>query len=365
MEDFYQKYSKLLQEFDSLPRLKISKSIFDVTGYSHYENIASNILAFYFDPDNEHGLDDLLLRSLISLANSEEVHINNVEVGREVSTRGGGRIDFRIITDDQIIGIENKIFSKLHNDLEDYSSSIDHWVKDSGKDGSIKIVLSIRELECGSGFINIIFSKCCAKIRENMGKYANTSSQKWSLYLIDFLTNLEKLGGKGMEINRNDRFFIDNHHKIESLIEARKIFTQKLHSKVDELEGLCSEVKELNECYNQWKFQNICLVHEYNLSRKAAVKLDLFISSSGWELSILSVNHESTDHLVCLLETNPLFEKGIKDKGTYESYGSARYLLVKYELTTALDAIAADLLNWSKLLIEADNNYDAKHKENN
>ena len=92
MEDFYQKYSKLLQEFDSLPKLNKShsnksQSIFNIAGYPHYENVASNILAFYFNPDNEHGLGNLLLHSLLSLTNSEVMYLNNVKVDREVYTK--------------------------------------------------------------------------------------------------------------------------------------------------------------------------------------------------------------------------------------------------------------------------------------
>ena len=321
-------------------------------------------MAFYFDPDNEHGLDDLLLRSLISLANSEEVHLNNVEVNREVSTRGGGRIDFRIITDDQIIGIENKIFSKLHNNLEDYSSSVDYWVKDYGKEGSIKIVLSIWDLECGSGFINITYSKYCANIRENMGKYANTSSQKWSLYLIDFLTNLEKLGGKGMEIDRNDRFFIDNHHRIESLIKAQKMFTQKLHSKINELEALCGESKELDKCSRQWIYASICLVHEYNLSGNTIV-LDLYIKPSGWFLTLFGRNQESKEYLKKILAFEPLSREVLKFGAAYNSHGSSNYSLNTYELSANLEDIAKDLLEWSDILIETDKNYNAKNKETN
>ena len=87
MEDFYQEYSELLQEFNSLPKLNKSKSnksqsIFNIAGYPHYENVASNILAFYFNPDNEHGLGNLLLHSLLSLINPEITYISCLEFFR-------------------------------------------------------------------------------------------------------------------------------------------------------------------------------------------------------------------------------------------------------------------------------------------
>ena len=58
-------YDDLLYEFEALPQ--ISMSIFDIAGYPHYENVCSNILAFYLDPNNEHGLGKLLYLCLMSL----------------------------------------------------------------------------------------------------------------------------------------------------------------------------------------------------------------------------------------------------------------------------------------------------------
>ncbi len=51
MTSSYDDYWELLFEFESIP--DISKSIFDITGYPHYENVSSNILAFYLNPNNE------------------------------------------------------------------------------------------------------------------------------------------------------------------------------------------------------------------------------------------------------------------------------------------------------------------------
>ena len=366
MEDFHQKYSKLLQEFGALPKPKASKSIFDITSRSYYENVISDILAFYFDPDNEHGLRDLMLRSLVNLTDSGDIRLDNVKVTREFPTIGKGRIDFLVETDDQIIGIENKKFSKLHNNLEDYSVSIDQLAENLNKEANIKIVLSINDLKCDYGFVNITYRQYCAKIRENLGKYVNASSQKWTLFLIDFLIDFEKLGGIDIDMNNPlDNFFISKDEEINFLIKARDDFVARLPLKVNALAGLCDEIKGLEECSKQWIFKNICLVHQYELSAGAAIKLDLFIFSSGWELSILSANHESIEHLTCLLDTDPLFEKGIKDKGTYESYGSARYLLAKYDLTANLEDIAKGILEWSNILIETDKNYNAKNKETN
>ena len=46
------------------------KTFFDVTGFPHYENVISNILAFFFDTNEEHGFKDLWLKSLFECYNS-------------------------------------------------------------------------------------------------------------------------------------------------------------------------------------------------------------------------------------------------------------------------------------------------------
>ena len=112
MQSFYDKYLELLHDFESLPDSKNSESIFDIAGYPHYENVSSNILAFYLNPNNEHGLGDLLFSSLMNLAGGIEIQQGNVQVSREVSTNKGGRLDIVIETDNQIILSNGSLYTK-------------------------------------------------------------------------------------------------------------------------------------------------------------------------------------------------------------------------------------------------------------
>lgn len=78
-------YDDLLYEFEALPQ--ISMSIFDSAGYPHYENVCSNILAFYLDPNNEHGLGKLLYLCLMNLISANEARPDSAQsfrVSREV-----------------------------------------------------------------------------------------------------------------------------------------------------------------------------------------------------------------------------------------------------------------------------------------
>ena len=49
-------FEEILKEFESIPEELKSASIFNIAGYPHYENVSSNILAFYFNPNAELGI---------------------------------------------------------------------------------------------------------------------------------------------------------------------------------------------------------------------------------------------------------------------------------------------------------------------
>ena len=65
----------LLDEFKKLPgRIRRPETFMEIAGYPHYENVCSNFLAFFFDPEGPHGLGSLFLDALfdsLSIAGSE------------------------------------------------------------------------------------------------------------------------------------------------------------------------------------------------------------------------------------------------------------------------------------------------------
>jgi len=99
MSDKYNVFLGLIQEFESLPHISKSENIFNITGYPHYENVSSNILSFYLNPNNEHGLGNLFFSSLMILVTGNKPPTDNFQVNREVSTLNKGRIDIVIETD--------------------------------------------------------------------------------------------------------------------------------------------------------------------------------------------------------------------------------------------------------------------------
>ena len=60
----------------------------EIARYPHFENVCSNILAFYLQPSNNHGFGTLFLDVLVTLINEEMVTDGgDIDVRREELTR--------------------------------------------------------------------------------------------------------------------------------------------------------------------------------------------------------------------------------------------------------------------------------------
>ena len=66
------------------------KTFFSIGGRGYYEDPTSDVLAFYLDPNEEHGLGDLVLQSLVTVsAMGDKIRWNKdaqFAIYREVST---------------------------------------------------------------------------------------------------------------------------------------------------------------------------------------------------------------------------------------------------------------------------------------
>lgn len=340
--DSFENFLAVLHDFESLPTTSESESIFDVAGYPHYENVCSNILAFYLNPNNEHGLGSLLFSSLMNLAKSGDSCQGNFQVYREYSTKRGGRLDLLIETDNQLIGIENKIFHDLRNDLYDYSSTIDELSVQKNL-SPVKIVLSIKDHAVDNGFIGITYKNFIAEIRQRLGLYAGKSSQKWLLYLLDFMSSMENFTGKNMELDELDQFFIEHHKRVDDLLNARNKFMSKLYSKVSDLSGIIGEQKECKK----WIYAKSCLVHDFILSDHS-IAFDLHISPTGWTFMVFDRKQKPQAYLSELLFEPPISEFEIICK-------DSRYILEEFPLATDLIVIKEKLLSWFSRIVDADN----------
>ena len=247
-------YISILEDFKNIKSNinKIELDFFSVSGYSHYENVISNILSFYLDSNEEHNMKDLWVASLISAYNKnskKEVldenfyDTNNIE--REKQTDKGGRIDLYLEANDYHIIVENKIYHDLGNDLDDYNSTIFNKYK-LDQSNMINIVLSLNKIENSLpvNFVNITYDDLFCEIKLKIGKYLPNINQKWFLFMTELMKNIEKLkGGQTMELNRELQEIYKDSEKEEKLQKLLDNVSNDFDAKAEFLKNVINEIK--------------------------------------------------------------------------------------------------------------------------
>lgn len=345
-------FLKLLLAFRALPATKSSRTLMEVAGYPHYENVCSNILGFYFDPTAEHGMKDLLMSAFLRMADIREVpHLGKVSVTRELGTPGGKRIDLVIDCDVLTIGIENKIFHWEANDFEEYARLIGRLGK--GKEIVIKAVLGLHPVRESAllkgGFVSYTYAQLWSHVRELLGHYISHADPKWVSYLVDFIETNNNLAGANMELKKTDQFFIEHHAVIEQMFAERNAFLARLNQKVATLTTLLSEAAEAVALSKPpWIYLQNCLVLDFQFAGVHSLAFDVYLQPNGWELQLFARNKKSREFLIGLVGQPPLRER----VGRAEILDD-RHILQRWPIATDLGEIRDALIAWIRALTAA------------
>ena len=242
--------------------------------------------------------------------------------------------------------IRRSLDASVYNPLDEYSRALDEWAKPNQLE-TVRIILSLKEERGGSEFVCITYKQFFDKIRELLGTYASTSSQKWLLYLVDFMHTVENLKkGTDMDLTEMDRFFIKNETRLGKLISDYDQFQSKLNRRVADLKTLMDkEVLEEN-VKRRRIWSNSCLVLDLDLSGNS-IAFDTSIFPNGWELELFGRNKNSQSYLSRLFDIYPMKEQRI------DSMHGHRFVLKKYDLLIDLVEIKTDLLGWLDLLTQS------------
>lgn len=359
-------FTKILLDFKSIPRHKRTKTFMEISGYPHYENVCSNILQFYLEPNNEHGLKDLVLNSLLHLIDRDFKFDNDfeaIEVYREHKTIANNRLDLLILTENYSIGIENKIFHHLHNDLTDYKNTVLSYCYNSRK--PICIVLSLNKLTSKediekittNNFINVTYEQVFENIKQNIGRYLTNSNINYINHLTDFIKSIENLTSKTMENKALWTFFKNNSETIQELTDSFSEYRNSLYQKIYQLKDTLPQNEFAPSVDKQWIYEGFCLVHDYTVNSKYKVAVDTYIDINGWEIQLFGRNSQSTDFI---------FNTMCKDKDflpkpfdTYER--GERLIFEKFDTDVDISTVAKTLTD----LLTRIENYKKRKDENN
>lgn len=178
-----------LQSFlnqNDIPTIKGKpKTFLGIAKQPHYENVLSNIYAFYFDTNEVHKLKDLFIKSLLELINATALakegvvfeSFLNFEIITEYGTKNQKRIDVLLQNNEQAIIIENKVYHELNNDLEEYYNEI----KVTDKIGIVLSLQPISDIK-HKYFINITHTQLVNKVLQNLGNYMLHANDKYIVF---------------------------------------------------------------------------------------------------------------------------------------------------------------------------------------
>lgn len=281
-----QDWRELLDAFCALPvSRQEAPTFFEITGYPHYENVCSNLLEFFLDPNAAHGFGLLLLEALLG---GEGSQLSSVSVKRECTTRSGKRLDLVVDSDTHVIAIENKIFSSVDNPLEDYAAFL---VQLAGGRIVKKFLLTLTVLPNTmlEGFQPISYSEFFGRVRSVIGRYLGTADARYAILLVDFINTMERLqfGSSAMR-QEQLKFFAEREKGVASLLSEVQGFRAELRSKVKSLTALISveRLKNVSQRTYREDFELYeTLVHEIQLGDDRVV-VDTMIAAKGWETTI-------------------------------------------------------------------------------
>lgn len=325
----------------------------EVSGYPHYENVTSNMLAFLFDPDEEHELRDLMLRAFLRMAGHADIaEIGSVRIVREECTDSGNRIDLLIDAETFTICIENKIFAATNNDLGDYAKHLRRY--SANKSVVVKALLGVKpydEGQLGAGFRGFTYPQFWRHVRSLLGEYSASADPKWIAFLADLMQTTTDLSGGNMELQQSDDFFIKNDPKITKLIEARDDFLRRLTARRKEMLKLLTESSAGHEPSPEiWIWQDSCVAITYRL--KEEIVFDLFLKPDGWTLQLFA-RKTSGKRYLDQLAAEPALAGRIPENSSKEQENKDRYTLEKWSVREDLSEIQSTVVEWMNRLEEA------------
>ena len=267
MEQELEVFQKLLNDFSKVHIPKTEKTFMGICQYpgSRFEEICSRILAFYFNPNEEHGFRDLWFRALNQCIKQErDSYEFPSEIRLEEKTSENKRIDILIETANNVYAIENKIGATLYNPLDNYEGHLNTHYRQKQH---IMIVLSARSLtiqerEKLSKWKEISYKNLFEIVKKNSGLYISPSNHRHFLFMLDFMDTIN-----------NKMNFMENE-------ELNKFFSNN-----DNVENM----KNLNSAYEYWQrnISSIRLPYLRDIIERFNKKLSLNVSEpyEGWLFS--------------------------------------------------------------------------------
>ncbi|MDR3431032.1 MAG: PD-(D/E)XK nuclease family protein [Rouxiella aceris] len=217
---------ELLTRLKSLPITeKGEANIFSLGARGHYENPVSDLLAFFIDPDAQHGLNTLVLEALLECLSAPVDASLLSPPAREVMTQEGTRIDLLLESEEWVMALENKIWHQQNNPFTDYSGYLEQKYPDKK---SLLLVLS-PEGQAPAGWTGISYSMFISVLSPKLGMACISSPlNKWQVLLREFMLHLRSLMSKNTIAAETETFVLENLLNIQEAVLLKNAVVKSL-----------------------------------------------------------------------------------------------------------------------------------------
>ena len=273
------KYTSLLAEFQNVPIKKRNKTFMGVCQYpfSRFEEICSRVLAYYFNPEEDHGFRDLWLRAFVQSLNDPtneyrtslmpKIRLEEQTYSADVNNK---RIDIIIETVDSVYAIENKIGASLYNNLDVYSEHIEKTPEYKEK-RKVKVVLTAHTLSPDekqkaneTKFKEVSYKTLFENVQAILGDYVTSGNNNQLSFMLDFMNTLNNKMNF-MENKERAEFFAKYQKDVEKLTKEFNEWKAELFGKQKErIAQICEKIREKTSVNRWWLWEEWCLGIVFN-----------------------------------------------------------------------------------------------------
>lgn len=313
------KMDNLLSKISQVPKSTVGSPTFlEVCGYPHYENVASNVLEFYFSAGREHKLGTFLLSCLLSAARVDvsDDDLLDASGSREEPTDSRKRLDLVIDCSNVVVGVENKIGAGVYNPFRAYSDMLE---KRAEGRKVIKILLVLNKVEgpVNAGFKPVTYEDFFNIVLARLGQQLFAADGKWLSYLIDFIKTTQNLTRR-LDMSSEFLDLVRTHR--EELLEVKESldrFKNEVGAKLRQLsaqvdvEAIGTNVTPGRQYWGEWWSQKLAGVdyYEIEVSPDLKIAIDAVLSADGYRFDIFQRSGPDPNLTVflsgCGIDTRP------------------------------------------------------------
>lgn len=245
--------NELLEKVDRYKKPILEKTFLSIGGKGFYENPITDLLAFFVDPHQVHGLGTFVLDQLIESLGIQNQLLSKdliTSPSREVVTDDGFRIDLILEGSDWAMVIENKINHSMNNPFEYYEL---YAQKTYSKKRIFYLIISPSGASVKKNWTGLSYESLVNQIKKSSSDvFLNTSYSKWLVLFREFVINLEQFAVLRTMNDQEIEFIESNYQQIVDLNKLRNSYLDHIRNwGIDKLNEWIGE-EDFSSAIHNW-----------------------------------------------------------------------------------------------------------------